>query len=192
MAIGARPLLVAFNVELAFARAVEHAEFERFDAEFARHQIHRRLGGEHALNIARRAHEAAGHGVRIHRRALEALVGNTVGELRLRPRQDRRYHLTGGIRAAVKERVHVQGDHFALFAHAGANGDFRGMADIGRADVVDVVAHELHRTSGGGRKIIARELFDREPFRAEVAADIAWMHHELLLRQAGGHGKLFA
>jgi hypothetical protein len=183
---------VALDIELAFARTVEHAELEWLDPEFARDEIDRRFGRKHALNIARRAHETARNGVGVDRGPLEALVGNTVGKLRLGTGENRRDHLPGRVRAAVEERLDVQRDHLAFGRDAGSNGDLRSVPHGGRADVVEVVADELHRTSAGRRQVIARELFDRETLCAEIAADVARVNDEFVLRQARRYGELFA
>jgi hypothetical protein len=112
--------------------------------------------------------------------------------LLIRPGQDCRDDFARRVGAAVEDRIEIERRDFAVVADAGLDANLRGVADVGRANIVEIIAHEFDRPAGRGREKIHREFFDRETFRAEVAADVTRVHDELFFRQPGRDRELLA
>ena len=98
---------VAGRRRVARARDVAASQLERRDPELARDEVEMGLRPEHVLRLARRAHVAPGHVVRVHGGRLVARCGDAIPLERRDSAFDKEPHgrLARGVRAAVEERV---------------------------------------------------------------------------------------
>ena len=142
-------------------------------------QVELALVGEEPLRVARRAHVPARHLVGVHHVLFHEGVGHVVGAGGLLRTAEDAVGLERAVGAGVEDEVHVVGGDGTVLPGAGLDLDDGGVARVAGDELLVVVHDDLDRPPAALlRQRVAKGDVHEVALAAEVAADVARMHHD--------------
>ena len=124
---------------------IQSAKPRRIHAQLFGDQVHLRFVGKHALGIARCAHVAARHFIRVDDFFFDQHAFHSIRPRRLMGAKEVADRFERAVGAAVEDEIHVMGEDTAVSRYAGLYLDDRSMSWIPRDKLIAIIHHHFHR-----------------------------------------------